>query len=180
MPIAWVAMAVAAAPAAGQMQLVEPGRLSCSAPAGEVRQQEIAPPRTGKEVRVAVRLLEEHARPGQPVLAGLYLDGAGGRARVAVRRESAHFYVSVTPPAGHEQIVYQYPLTRDWIILKLTLSARGDLTVRANHDAPRFPIGTAQIEKATLQCGSGEWEFDVWPRSYVAGVRAPSEPSTTK
>jgi len=159
--------ALAPAPAAGQMRLVEPGRLACSAPAGEVRQQDIAPPRVGKELRVAFRLLEEHARPGHPVLAALVLDGAGGRARVAVRKESAHVYVSVTSPAGHEQIVYQYPLTKDWIILKLTLSARGDLTVRANSDAPRFALGSAQLAKATLQCGSGEWEFDVWPRSYA-------------
>jgi hypothetical protein len=157
-----------AAPAAAQMQLVEPGRLTCSAPAGEVREQAILPPRVGKELRVAFRLLEEHARAGQPVLAALFLDGAGGRTRVAVRKESAHVYVSVTPPAGHEQIVYQYPLTKDWIILKLTLSARGDLTVGANHAAPRFPIGSAQLAKATLQCGSGQWEFDVWPRSYAA------------
>ena len=152
-----------AAPAGPAMQQTQPGRYLCNGAAGAVGEQPIVPLRAGKDMRLAVRLLKADPEPKQPVVAAVFL----GTARVAVRKEQAHFYASVTIPSRNEQIVYQYPLTRDWIILTLSLDPRGDLVVRGNKDSPRFPLGTAQLSGTTLHCASGDWEFDIWPRSYA-------------
>ncbi len=160
-----------AAPAAAAPDMVETelGRYKCDTAAGDYAQHTIVPLQVGKEMRVAFRLNADHDSPKYPAMTGVYFDGPLGRSRVVVGKASNdrfQMYAAVgAPGVATDDAVFAYPLTKDWIILKLTLDKYGYLTVRANDMTRKYKWG--QVTRTYLHCNSGDWDIDVWPRSYV-------------
>jgi len=152
------------------MAQVEPGRFRCTAEAGTGA--DIVPLRPGQELRVAFRMTKSH--PFRTPLAFVRFDGPQGPSRIAVgkaRTDRPRLYAAVKPPGGRpEDLVFYFPFrgTPEWIILKLALDERGTLTVRSNQLARRFNWGS--VSRATLGCEAGEWDIDVWPRSYASAA----------
>jgi hypothetical protein len=155
--------------AAPDMVQTELGRYKCDTPAGHYAQHTIVPLQVGKEMRVAFRLNADHYSEKWPALAVVYFEGPQGKSRVAVGKASNdrfQMYVAVGAPGTEtDDAVFAYPLTKDWIILKLTLDKYGYLTVRANDMTRKYKLG--QVTRTYLHCNSGDWDIDVWPRSYV-------------
>lgn len=169
-PISWRIQEVPAAAAGQQMQLTQPGRFRCNAPAGQRVDQELVPLRPGQELRLAMRLIREAEGATHPGTSGLLWLSPKGRSVVGIGRaiyDPFQMYAAVETPGVPQQVIYQYPITKDWIILKLTIDERGFLTVRSNDLAKVFATGSAQVTEMAIQCSSSEWEIDVWPRSYV-------------
>lgn len=174
--VTWRAAAAAslalalASPAAGEMPQVEPGRFQCNAPAGRPLNQDLVPMRLEQELRVAFRLIREDPSAEHPATAAVMLESPSGRATVVLGRavnDPFAMFVALDMPGVREEVLFEYPLTKNWIILKLSLDERGFLTVRSNDLAPRFALGTRTISGTRLHCNSGEWEIDVWPRHHV-------------
>ncbi|MFL6741962.1 MAG: energy transducer TonB [Sphingomicrobium sp.] len=168
-PISWRIQDVPVA--AGQrMQQIQPGRFRCNAPAGHRVDQELVPLRPGQDLRLAMRLIREAEGATHPGTSGLLWLSPRGRSVVGVGRavhDPFQMYAAAETPGVPQQVIYQYPLTKNWIILKLTLDDRGFLTVRGNDLAKVFATGSAQVTEMAIQCSGSEWEIDVWPRSYV-------------
>lgn len=164
-----------ASPAAADMHLSEPGRYKCDAPAGHFEQQTIVPLQTEREMRVAFRLNEDRSNEKFPAMAVVYFEGPMGKSRVALglaKNDRFQVYVAVRPPGGEsEDAIFAYQLTKNWIILKLNLDKRGYLTIRANELTRKYKWG--QVTNTFLHCNSGDWDLDVWPRSYVPAQVAP-------
>ena len=168
-PVTWRLPSLLAAP---PMQQTQPGRFACNAPAGRPLNQEIVPLTAGQELRVAFRLLREDPNGTHPAAAAVIVHTPGGASTIAVGRavnDPFQMFAAVAVPGIKEDVLFEYPLTKNWIILKLSLDRRGFLTVRSNDLAPKFDLKTTAIAKTELHCNSGEWEIDLWPRSYVAG-----------
>jgi len=166
-PISW---RISDEPAAPAMPQVQPGRYLCAPAAGENLGEYIFPLKVGEEMRVAFRLLDENPLAEHPAVAGLQLEGSNGVTDILVGRavnDPFQMFTKLDLPGKPERELYQFPLTKDWIILKLNLDAHGLLTVRNNDQLQRFPLGTAAITRTSVHCNSGQWEIDVWPRSYV-------------
>jgi TonB family protein len=167
-PISW-RIDEDAAPAPPAMEQAGPGRYLCRTAAGHFAQQGIMPLQPGQEMRVAFRLNHDNESEQFPTLAVVYFEGPKGKSRIALgkaRNDRLQMYVAVVPPGSTGQdAIFQYPLTAKWIILKLNLDKRGYLTIRSNDLTHRYEWGP--VTKTYLHCNSGEWEIDVWPRSYV-------------
>jgi hypothetical protein len=156
-------------PAVPFMKETQPGHYLCSTPAGDFAQQEIVPLKPGREMQLAFRLIEEHYSEKWTVLAAVYFVGPKGKSRIAVgkaQNDRSQMYVSVSTPANEAQdVVFQYPVTNNWIPLSLTLDSHGFLTVRSGKLRKRYQWGT--VSRTYLHCNSGEWEISVSPQSYV-------------
>jgi TonB family protein len=161
-------------PAADRMEEVQPGHYVCNAAAGEFKQQEILPLQPGQEMRLAFRLAEEHVSAQWTVMAAAYFIGPNGKSRIAVgkaQNDRSQIFVAVSTPGDEAQnVIFQFPVTDKWIVLTLNLDKRGLLTVRSNDLTKRYRWGT--VSRTYLHCNSGDWEFDVWPRSYVPAPSA--------
>lgn len=155
---------------ANDMSQVTPGRYRCTAEAGKYWNEDILPLQVGQEMRVAFRMLKENDHPEWHPAASVILETPEGKAWVTVgkaRNDIGHLYVAFQQPgAEHQQGLWQFPLTDNWIIIKLKLDGRGNLALRNNDLELRFKVGKP-VSKTTLHCHSGEFEIDVWPRSYV-------------
>ena len=163
------------APAAPAMPLVQPGRYRCTPPADATSLfQDIVPLQPGVEMRVGFRLLRDIPNGSHRATAALKFDGPRGLAAIAVAKaenEGYEMFASVTPPGSTGQdLVFEYPVTGNWIILRLSLDSDGWLVIRSNDLTQRYKWGA--VTKTTLHCHSGEWEIDVWPRSYVPAAGA--------
>jgi TonB family protein len=156
------------------MPQVQPGRYRC-APTGQGGlSQEIVALKRGEEMRVAFRLKDQNPLAQHPAVAGLQLEGPNGTTHILVGRavnDPFQMFAVLDLPGKPERELYEFPLTNDWIILKLTLDGRGLLIIRNNDQLQRFPLGTATITRTSVHCNSGEWEIDVWPRSYVPAAK---------
>ncbi|MFL6741967.1 MAG: hypothetical protein ACJ8D6_05165 [Sphingomicrobium sp.] len=170
-PLAFVLLAASAPAATADMPQVQPGRYRCSSP-GAGSDRAILPLQPGRELRVAFRLARSSAI--RRTLAFIRFEGPHGPSRIAVgkaRTDRPRMYAAVHPPGtGIEDPIYYFRFPADWIILRLALDDRGVLTVRSNQLARQFKWGT--VARATLGCQAGEWEIDVWPRSYVTAAGA--------
>jgi TonB family protein len=162
------------APAAPAMRQVQPGRYACNTAAGEYGQQDIIPLQPGKEMRLAFRLVEENVSEEREAMAAVYFIGPNGKSRIAVgkaQNDRTQIFVAVsTPGAEVDDVIFQFPVTDKWIALTLNLDKRGQLTVRSNDLTPRYQWGP--VTRTYLHCNSGNWEFDVWPRSYAPAPTA--------
>jgi len=165
---------ILAAPAAAQMPQIDPGRYLCATIAGKGVNQDIVPLKPGQELRLAFRLIDEDKDPTHPPIAVVHFNTAKGSSRIAVGRSvnDPHQMFVVLLPDSPQRMVYEFPLTDEWIILRLKLDDRGNLSVSDHGREPKFPLGSAEITRTMLQCGGGDWEFDVWPRSYVPAAGA--------
>ena len=161
-----------AAPVAADLPRTGPGRYRCAAP--QPLGQAIAPLRAGEELRVAFRLTRTDTT--RAPLAFVRFDGPRGPSRIAVgtaRTDRPRMSALVSPPRSRiDDPIYYFPRTREWIILRLSLDPRGMLTVRSNQLERKFRWGP--VSSAMLGCQWGEWEIDVWPRSYAATEAARS------
>lgn len=167
--LAAMATALAAPVAAADMPQVGPGRYRCSLPsAGSERS--IMPLQPGRELRIAFRMTRSD--PVRRELAFIRFDGPDGPSRIAVGRAGAdlpRLYASARPPRWTEDPIFYYPIraTPKWILLRLTVDEQGVLTIRSNQLRRQFRWGP--VTRASVGCRSGEWDIDVWPRSYLAG-----------
>ncbi len=154
-PISW--RIVDDEPAAPPMTQTQPGRFLCSTAAGQFKEQELVPLRPGEELRLAVRLVREEFDPQWTVLAAVYFDGPNGQSRVAVgkaQNDRTQMYAAVTTPGrASDDIAFEYPVTGNWIILKLKLDRRGLLTVRSNETHAAVPMGARVADLFALQFG---------------------------
>ena len=166
-----MALAAAVGPGPADMPQVAPGRYRCALSAAG-SERAIVPLQPGRELRLAFRMTKLH--PFRRPLAFVQFDGPDGPSRIAVgkaRTDRPRMYAAVHPPGTRiEDPIYYFRFPADWIILRLALDERGVLTVRSNQLAGRFRWGP--VSRATLGCQAGEWEIDVWPRSYVPGAAA--------
>ena len=167
-PLAAIALAQ---PAPAQMPQLEPGRYHCTATDDHWSiDQDIVPLKLGQEMRLAFRLIGEDANAKRPARAAVHLKTPAGFPRIARGRsvrDPLQMFVVLDVPGTPQQLLYEFPLTKQWIILKLRLDDRGFLTVRNSDLAPKFPLGSREVSRTMLQCNGGEWDIDVWPRSYV-------------
>ena len=159
-----------ASPAQADMPLSQPGRYHClPTPEQKTLFQNVVPLKPGEELRLGVRLLKDIPNGSHRATAALMFDGPNGNSHVVVakaEREGFEMYTAVTPPGSTGQdLIWRYELTDKWIILHLSLDGKGWLVIRANDETRRYKWGT--VSHMALQCHSGEWEIDVWPRSYV-------------
>ena len=115
------------------------------------------PLRPGQELRLAVRLVREEFDPQWTVLAAVYFDGPNGQSRVAVgkaQNDRTQMYAAVTTPGSEsDDVAFEYPVTGNWIILKLKLDRRGLLTVRSNETHAALPMGARVADLFALQFG---------------------------
>ena len=172
-PITWLRTETDTTPG---MEQVEPGRYHCAPPGKNGVGHDIVPLKPGQEMRVAFQLVRENADAEHPAAAGIMFESASGKTYVLVGRavnDPFQMYAVLDLPGLPERELYEFPLTKNWIILKLKLDKRGYLTIRNNDQEPRFPIGKAALTGASVHCSSGEWNIDVWPRSY-APAQAPN------
>jgi len=155
---------------AQDMPQTSPGRFHCAGEPGKNYNQEIVPLKLGEEMRIAFRMLKENDQdPKHPPTASVLFHTSDGETAVSVGQalgDRYHMYAQVRTPRT-TQWIYEYRLTHDWIILKLKLDKRGLLTVRSSESTPRFEVGSTDATSSHLNCHSGDWEIDVWPRSYV-------------
>ena len=155
---------------AGDMQQVEPGRFRCAPAPTQNFNEEVVPLKPGEELRIAFRLLKDYPGLEGAATASLLFHTADGDTAVSVGKakyDRFEMFAAVFTPRTTQQLMFEYPITGKWIILKLNLDPRGYLTVRSNDLTQRFPVGSTKAVASHLNCHSGQWEIDVWPRSYV-------------
>jgi len=167
-----LAALVTASPAAADMPQVQPGRYHCL-PTEQSRTlyQGLVPITPGVELRLGVRLLNEMPEGQERPTVALMFNGPNGNSHIAIGqavKEGFEMYTAVTPPgstvpAGDD--VWRYELTKKWIILKLNLDEKGWMVIRAGDETLRYKWG--KVDHMAFQCHHGEWEVDVWPRSYA-------------
>ena len=170
-PVTW---RIEEKPAGPQMELVQPGRYRC-APSGQWGLgQDIVALKPGQEMRIAFRLLAENPALPRPPVAGITIETVKGATNILVGQsvnDAFQMFVALNLPGKPQRELYEFPLTKNWIILRLTLDNRGLLTIRNNDQDQRFPIGSASVSRTSLHCNSGDWEIDLWPRSYVPAAK---------
>jgi hypothetical protein len=169
--LALAALVLASPICAQDMPQTQPGRFHCQGAPGKNYNQEIVPLKVGEELRVAFRLVRENdGEPDHPPTASLLFHTPDGDSAVSVGQalgDRYQMYAAVFTPHTKQQLMFQYPITHNWIILKLDLDERGYLTVHSSDLTQRFIAGSTKTVASHLNCHSGEWEIDVWPRSYV-------------
>jgi len=121
-----------------------------------------------QELRIAFRLLKDYPGLDLAATASLLFHTPDGDTAVSVGKakyDRFQMFAAVFTPRTRQQLMFEYPITDKWIILKLKLDSRGYLTVRANDLTQRFEVGSTNAVASHLNCHSGQWEIDVWPRS---------------
>lgn len=157
--------------AAANMPQSAPGVFECNTPAGDFEQQDIVPLQRGQQLQLGFRLVEEHFSERWTVLSAIYFIGPRGKSRIAVgkaQNDRSKMYVSVSTPGTNLQtqdIIFQYPVTNNWIALTLDLDSHGFLTVRSGKLVKRYQWGI--VSRTYLHCNSGNWQIKVTPLSYV-------------
>jgi hypothetical protein len=169
---------VLASSARANMPEKQPGLYQCNTAAGKFLQQEIVPLQRGQEMRLAFRLVEEHFSEQWTVLAAVYFIGPKGKSRIAVgkaQNDRSKMYVSVSTAGNQAQdVIFQYPVTNDWIPLNLTLDSYGFLTLQSGKLRKRYQWGP--VSRTYLHCNSGDWEISVSPQSYLPPAAATPAP----
>jgi TonB family protein len=172
--IAWLLVGESG-PGASEMKEMSRGHYLCSTAAGEFKQQELVALRPGQEMQLLFRLVEDHSSEEWAGLAAIVFVGPNGESRVAIGRahdDRSRIFMAIATPGDEEQdVVFQYPLTSNWIALNLNLDTRGFLTVSSGSLKKRYRWGT--VSRTCLHCNSGDWEIAVAPNSYVPSAPAP-------
>ena len=152
---------------ASPMRQTQPGRYLCEAMDGSAN-QEILPLVVDRELRIGFRLVKDDFDSKKAALASIGFEGSAGRSRVAVgkaQNDRFGMYAAVQPPGDADRVVFEYPVTDKWTILKLKLDRHGYLNIRGHDLTQRYKWGP--VTRAGLHCQYGEFEIDIWPRSYV-------------
>jgi len=171
MMVGSAALILTSSAVAQDMPQTAPGRFHCAGAAGKNYNQEIVPLKVGEEMRIAFRMIGANdQQPHHPPTAALLFHTPDGDTAIAVGEawgDRYQMYAAVYTPKTKQQLMFQYPITHNWIVLTLNLDERSYLTVRSNDLTQRYIAGSTKAVASHLNCHDGEWEIDVWPRSYV-------------